>query len=94
MDQEGTVIVFAYIDIASADKAEWVAKAAFPEGAPLAGLFAFGDSFVTARKALAEVVWNAVSGGAAGIDPKDVKAVRVFATTRKTFPVSTLAGAA
>ena len=94
MDQDGTVIVFAYIDIASPDKKQWVAKAALPEGAPLAGLFAFGDGFAGARKALAEVVWNAVAGGAAGIDPAEVKAVRVFATTRKTFPVSELGSAA
>ncbi|MFP5319489.1 MAG: hypothetical protein ACLGI2_14505 [Acidimicrobiia bacterium] len=94
MDHEGTVIVFAYVDIASADKKEWVAKTALPEGAPLAGLFAFGNGFATARKALAEVVWKAVAGGAAGIDPKGVTAVRVFATTRKTFPVSELASAA
>ena len=94
MDHDGIVIVPAYADIAAADKSQWVARVALPEGSPLAGLFAFGENFPAARKALAEVVWNAVSGGAAGISPDGVKAVRIFATTRKTFAVDELGGAA
>lgn len=90
MDHDGVVIVPAFADIAAVDKSQWVATVALPEGAPLAGLFAFGENFPAARKALAEVVWNAVSGGAAGISPEAVKAVRVFATTRKTFAVGEL----
>ena len=52
---------------------------------------AFGADFRGARRALAAVVWNAVSGGAAGIAADSVEAVRVLATTRKTFPVAELA---
>ena len=90
MVHEGAVIVPATADVVTADKTQWVAKAAVPQGQPLAGLFGFGDTFPAARKALAEVVWAAVKGGAAGIDPAEVKAVRIFATTRKSFPVAEL----
>lgn len=76
----------------------WVAEVADP-ASPFAGLFAWGDSFTTARAGLAEVAWAALSGGAegfehAGVDPAAVAAVRIVATTRKTFPVARLAGGA
>lgn len=90
VDEKKVLNVPAYVDIAEADKSQWVARV-LPSGSPLDGLFAFGADFRAARQALAAVVWNAVVGGAAGISAEGVEAVRILATTRKTFPVAELA---
>lgn len=90
VDEKKVLNVPAYVDIAEADKSQWVARV-LPSGSPLDGLFAFGADFPGARRGLAAVVWNAVAGGAAGISAEGVEAVRVLATTRKTFSVAELA---
>ena len=90
VDEKKVLNVPAYVDIAEADKSQWVARV-LPSGSPLDGLFAFGADFRAARRELAAVVWNAVAGGAAGISAEGVEAVRVLATTRKTFSVAELA---
>jgi len=43
------------VDIAEADKSQWVARV-LPSGSPLDGLFAFGADFRGARRALASAV--------------------------------------
>ena len=91
MDESKVLHVPAYVDIAEADKSQWVARVLLPAGSPLAGLFAFGADFRAAREALAGVVWKAVVGGAEGLSAEGVEAVRILATTRKTFPVAALA---
>jgi hypothetical protein len=88
--EPNVLIVTAYVDIAEADKSEWVARAIAEPPSPLAGLFAFGPSFHEARKALAGVVWAAVVGGATGLDAGQFAAVRVMSVTRKTFAVGDL----
>ena len=67
----------------------WVATVAAPP--PLNGVFAYGATFAEAREALAGVVWEAVKvGGALNVELGDVEAVRVFAISRKTFPIDAL----
>jgi len=81
------------IDIADSDKTQWQAIA-LPD-TPFEGLFAFGDNFAEARKAFASVIAQSVAGGAVtleGLNPADLIAVRVLATTRKTFSVNDLEG--
>lgn len=82
----------AIIDIADNDKTQWQAIAV--PGTLFEGLFAFGVDFAEARKAFASVVVASITGGAITVEdlnPADLAAVRVLATTRKTFPVSDLA---
>ena len=92
MEETGVLLVTAYVDIAEADKSQWIARCSDPAGSPFAGLFALGADFRAARKALAATVWAAVSGGSTPIKPADVQAVRVLALTRKTFGTDELAG--
>ncbi len=66
VDEKKVLNVPACVDIAEADKSQWVARV-LPSGSALDGLFAFGADFRAARQELAAVVWNAVAGGAAGI---------------------------
>lgn len=84
MEESGVVVVTAYVDVADADKSQWVARC-MEAGSPFAGLFAFGTDFRDARKALAATVWAAVCGGSTTVQPADVKGVRILALTRKTF---------
>lgn len=88
--EPNVLVVPAYVDVAEADKTEWVARAIAEPPSPFAGLFAFGPSFHDARKALAAMVWTAVSGGATGLDAAQFKAVRIMSLTRKTFAVEDL----
>lgn len=59
---------------------------------PFEGLYGMGDTFAAARKQLAANVWLALSTGALELDVPtgQIAAVRVLATTRKTFPVGAL----
>lgn len=86
------LIVPAYIDVdpsvTSADQRTWQAVTPqFTQAlSPFANLFAYGDSFHAARKALAQVIYlTAQTTDFAAID-----AVRILATTRKTFPAADL----
>ncbi|MDH5615533.1 MAG: hypothetical protein OEY62_03240 [Acidimicrobiia bacterium] len=81
----------AIIDIADDQKTQWQAIAV--PGTLFEGLFAFGDNFAEARKAFAAVIAESVAGGAVTVEdlePADLAAVRVLATTRKTFSVTDL----
>ncbi len=75
-------------DIADGDPTVWLARAV--DGSPFAGLYAVGDSFADARRSLAELVWLAVRHGAVDVDvtAEELAAVRVLATTHKTFAVA------
>lgn len=91
MTDQHVLAVPAIIDIADESKTQWSAHGI--PGSPFSGLFALGDDFKSARQAFAEVVADAVTHGAVtieGFDPKTLAAVRVLATTRKTFPVDNL----
>lgn len=57
--------------------------------APLAGIFATGDTFADARANLAEIVLLAAQT-ALSDHANDIDAVRIHAVTRKTFPVAQL----
>jgi hypothetical protein len=92
MATETVLAIPAYIDVTDATKTEWVAKVAGMPGEPFAGLFAFGPSFAEARKALAATVYESLKSGSEGVAVQEVTAVRILATTRKTFSVATLAG--
>ena len=81
----------AIIDIADADKSQWQAIAV--PGTVFEGLFAFGADFAEARKAFASMIATSVASGAVAVEdlnPDELGAVRVLATTRKTFAVSDL----
>ncbi len=81
----------AVLDIAEPDKSQWSAQAI--PGTPFADLFGTGTNFAEARKALAEVAAVAVIHGAIsieGLNPADLTAVRILATTRKTFHLTDL----
>ena len=88
---EKVLAVPAYLDVVSGPTTEWMDKVVAPPGAPLGGLFAFGPSFADARRALAAMVWAAVTAGVEGVAASDFDAVRIFALTRKTYPVAGLA---
>ncbi len=89
MSDQGVLMVPAFVDIADADHKQWRADGV--PGTPVDGMFAFGDDFASARKAFASMVFAAVQGGVFdGIDAADVAAVRVLATTRKTFVAADL----
>jgi hypothetical protein len=92
MATETVLAIPAYIDVTDATKTEWVAKVVGVPGQPFAGLFAFGPSFAEARKALAGTVYESLKSGGEGVAVQEVTAVRILATTRKTFLVATLAG--
>lgn len=80
----------ATIDIADPDKSSWAATGA---AAPFEGIFSVGDSFADARRSFAEVIALSITTGTIvvdGLDPNDIAAVRVLATTRKTFPLTDL----
>lgn len=76
--------VAAFIDLV--DDESWCARVFGQEG-PFTGLFAFGPSFVAARQALAGVVAEAIASGTEGVGPGEFDHVRIFAVTRKTFPL-------
>jgi hypothetical protein len=90
MEETGVLVVTAYVDIADAGKAQWIARC-IETGSPFVGLFGLGPDFRSARKALATTIWAAVSGGTAGIEAGAVKGVRIMALTRKTFTPDELA---
>lgn len=97
MADEKILVINAVVDVDGPDKTMWVAQVV-ADGSPFAGLFAWGDNFAGARAGLAQVVWAAVAGGAeglasAGVAAADIAAVRVLATTRKTFSATELAEA-
>lgn len=91
MATETVVVIPAYIDVTDATKTEWVAKVAGMPGQAFAGLFAFGPGFAEAREALAATVYESLKSGSEGVSAQEVTAVRILATTRKTFSVATLA---
>lgn len=94
MQESGVLLVTAYVDIAEADKSQWIARCSDPVGSPFSGLFALGANFGAARQALAATVWAAVNGGSTAVKPDQVTAVRVLAMTRKTFSTEELDGVA
>ena len=91
MATETVLAIPAYVDVTDPTKTEWVAKVAGMPGQAFAGLFASGPSFAEAREALAATVYEALKSGSEGVSAQDVTAVRILATTRKTFSVATLA---
>lgn len=83
--------VHANIDIANSAKTQW--EATVLPGNDLSGIFAFGNDFADARQSLASMVAQAVRSGAVtigNVDPNDLGAVRIMATTRKTFGIDAL----
>lgn len=87
--------VQATIDVIAEDKSQWGAIGV--PGTGFGGIFAVGDSFHDARRTFAEIAALAIKNGAIvidGCDPNDVAAIRVLATTRKTFAIEDLAEAA
>jgi hypothetical protein len=71
----------------------WFAEVADPAN-PLAGLYAFGDSFAAARDALAVVAWAAVEVGelrAFGVGPDSLAGIHVVASTCATYDGESLA---
>ena len=92
MEAPSVITIPAHLDIADQSRRQWVAKVALPAGSPFAGLFAFGRDFAGARKALAAVVWDAITGGVEGVPSEGLAAVRIVALTRKTFSVKELSG--
>jgi hypothetical protein len=81
----------AHIDIIDADKSQWAAIGI--PGSGFGQLFAVGDTFADARRSFAEVAAVAVINGVVvveDLEPTELGAVRVMATTRKTFLVADL----
>ena len=93
MATETVLAIPAYIDVTDATKKEWVAKVAGMPGQAFAGLFAFGPSFAEAREALAGTIYESLKSGSEGVSAQEVTAVRILATTHKTFSVASLGGA-
>lgn len=52
------------------------------------GIYATGEDFASARAALADLVSVGLASGAipTSTDPQDITGIRIYATTRKTFP--------
>jgi hypothetical protein len=92
MATEKALHVHAYIDVTDATKTEWAANVVGAPGGPFVGLFAFGASFAAAREALARTVYESLKSGSEGMSAQGIGAVRILATTRKTFAVEALAG--
>jgi hypothetical protein len=86
------IVVPAVIDRVDLEAAEatWVAQV---RGGPAGGVYAIGQSLAEARQDLAEVVWLGIRTGAIEVECEldQVTAVRIWAITRKTFPVERLA---
>ncbi|MBW3615612.1 MAG: hypothetical protein KY439_09945 [Actinobacteria bacterium] len=92
MATETVLAIPAYIDVTDpTTKTEWVAKVAGMPGEAFVGLFAFGPTFADARKALAHTVYESLKSGSEGVAAQEISAVRILATTRKTFSTETLA---
>lgn len=91
METKKVLPIPAYIDVTDATKTEWVARVAGMAGEPFVGLFAFGASFATAREALARTIYESLKSGSEGVGSQGIGAVRILATTRKTFSVEALA---
>jgi hypothetical protein len=83
-----TLVVQAWIDRDFDTETAWVGR--LLGDAPFHGLFATGADFADARRNVARMVLEAYRAFQPGIT---VDAVRVVASTRKTFPVADLAGA-
>ena len=90
MTDNNTLVVQAWADIADDTHTQWKA-ATVSDNSPYAGLYAFGQSFAEAREALASLVWAAVNAGIGNHNPANIDAVRILATTRKTFPTAPMA---
>lgn len=79
-----TLVIPAYIDIASPDKTEWAAETPY-------GVFAFGTDFMDARQQLARNCAEALGVSLpAELEGDPVTEIRIMATTRKTFAVTDL----
>lgn len=83
-------IIPAYVDLDGEEngKRMWMAQT-------VTGLFARGEGFMGARQALANLIietdqakTEAVAFEAEHENDEDITAIRIMATTRKTFPVT------
>lgn len=88
---DGVVEVHA---IADRDGDTWRVEVCEP-GSPFLGLFAWGPTLNDARESVAVLVWADIRNRCPGlaVDPREVRGIRILATTRKTFSVEALSGA-
>jgi len=87
---EQVLVAPAIIDIGNKEKTVWQATGCVE---PFIGIFGTGASFKEAREAFAELVAIGVKNGGIEVEgyaPGEIQAIRVLATTRKTFNLDDL----
>lgn len=88
-------VVVVHDEQEDAESTGWRAEVA-DAASPLAGLYAFGESLVAARDALAVVAWAAVEAGELvpfGVVAGDLAGVHVVVSTCATYGAEWLAAA-
>jgi hypothetical protein len=82
---ERVVNVRAAVEVDASDRRLWAAQVPVGDGR-FGGLFAWGRSLGEARDSLAELVLLAIEG----LGESRPESVRIFATSRKTYPLAAL----